>query len=301
MIKIPYVVKGRTLMKEGKANEIFYSGKVLEDAVGWLKQELPEEDLEYKNRDSLFYDHDDSCGVWLGEVRNYRYDEEKKQIVGDLWVIDRDAAEKLDYMIQNDDSKWGISPKLQVSQSEKGEVLAIRPKSWAFVLHPAGGKELMLAEKDEYDEDEEFVFSDLEEDEEKAPVALLKMEEEEQYVLGVVVTPDIPDAHGDTYSGQAIKNGAHLFWTDYNKVFVEHRDREGKMPGDLRKPDIVLNGYKDIQVVDSFVLPHEMVICGRLLPADTWLAGLKIYNPAVWQKVKEGKLNTFSLGGYGIE
>ena len=246
----------------------------------------------------MFYDHDDSCAEWLGEVRNYRYDEEKKQLIGDLWIVDRDCAEKVDYMNKQDESKWGISPRLAVKQNEEKEVMEIKPKSWAFVLHPAGGKELMLAEEDEWEEDE-FVFSDLEEDEGTEPVALLKMEEEEQYVLGIVLKPDELDAHGDSYSGKAIRNGARQFWTEYNTMLVQHRDREGRLPDLLREEWI--KGHPGVQVVDSFVLPHEMIVCGRLLPADTWLAGAKVYDNDTWQKIKRGELNGFSMGALGVK
>ena len=300
MVAIPYVVKNRTLMKEGEANGIFYPGKVLENGVAWLKEEIAEDDLEFKNRDSLFYDHDDSCANWLGEVRKIRYDTKEKQIIGDLWIVDRDAADKLDYMIQNDDSKWGISPRLKVLENEKGEVIAFKPKSWAFVLRPAGGKELMLAEEDDFEEDEdEIIFSDLEEDGEGEPVTLLKMEDEEQYALGIVLKPDEPDAHDHSYSGKAIREGARKFWTDYNVMLVEHRDRRGKMPNLFDEKTI--EGYSDIQVVDSLVLPHDTVICGRLLPADTWIAGVKVYNSEAWEKIKNGELNGFSIGALGIE
>lgn len=297
-VKIPYIVKGAVLIKEGEANDIFYPGSVLKTALGWLKEDIAEDDLEFRNRDSLFYDHDDSCAVWLGEVRNYHYDDEKKQLIGDLWIVDHDAAEKLDYMSKQDESKWGISPRLAVKQNENKEVIEIKPKSWAFVLYPAGGKELMLSEGDEYEEDE-FVFSDLEEEDSQESVALLKTEEEEQYALGIVLKPDEPDAHGDTYSGKAIREGARKFWTEYNIMLIQHRDREGRMP-DLKKEE-QFKGYPGVQIVDSFVLPHEMIICGRLLPADTWLAGIKAHNLDIWQKIKKGELNGFSIGGLGIE
>jgi len=38
------------------------------------------------------------------------------------------------------------------------------------------------------------------------------------------------------------------------------------------------------------------------LPNGTWFVSMKVNNPAVWQKVKEGKLKGFSIEGFfGME
>lgn len=285
-------------MQETEANNIFYSATVLEEAIGWLKTELAEEDLEFRNRNSLFYDHDDGCAAWLGEVRNYRFDKETKQLIGDLWIVDRDCAEKMDYQIEQMDQRlWGISPRWVVAQDkETNAVTQVRPKSWALVLHPAGGKELMLEDETE-EEDEELVYADLEEEDPETSI-LLKMDEEERYVLGIVLNPETPDAHGDTYSGKAIREGAHEFWLKYNTALIQHRDELGRMP-DLRKEGAI-QGYPGVQIVDSFVLPEAMIVMGRMLPADTWLVGSKVYNDEAWLNIKNGKLTGYSIGALGM-
>jgi hypothetical protein len=305
MVKIPLIVKDRVLMKEGEANGLFYPGEVLQEAVEWLKKPLPDDDehLAYRNRDSLFYDHDDSCETWLGEVRNYRYDPETKQIRGDLWIVDQDCADKIHYMLEQkkDQTYWGISPRLTVVQDKDNRsVVSIRPKSWALVLHPAGGKELMLSDdlNDIDSSDDELVFADLEDDEHYG-TDLLKMDEDKHYVLGIVLKPDTPDSHGDSYSPEAIEEAAHEFWREYNAALVQHRDQYGRL-SDVRSPNPLRN-YPGVHIVDSIVLPHDTMICGRWLPAKTWLAGALIENPDIWQKVKEQKLTGFSIGGVGIE
>ncbi len=148
-IEIPYIVKDRLILKEGTANGIYYSGEELEPCVAVLNEKPDPEDVEARKQTSLFWDHDDECKNWLGEVKNFRWDEEQRAIIGDLYFVDKVAAEKTHYQLEISEdklSRWGISPRVKINEQD-GRATDISFVSQAIVLDPAGGPKLML-EKD---------------------------------------------------------------------------------------------------------------------------------------------------------
>ncbi|GAI76736.1 unnamed protein product, partial [marine sediment metagenome] len=153
-IEIPYIIKDRIILKEGVANGLFYPGEELEPCVAVLNEKPDPEDVEARKRTSLFWDHDDACKNWLGEIKNCHWDAEQKAIVADVYLVDKSAAEKTHYQLEISDdklSRWGISPRVKINEQD-GRATDIRFVSQALVLDPAGGPKLML-EKDKSEEE----------------------------------------------------------------------------------------------------------------------------------------------------
>lgn len=144
-IKIPYIIENRVLLKEGVANGIFYPSEEIEPTVETLNEELDPDDVEARKRTSIFWDHDDACKNWLGEIKNFRWNPDNKELVGDIYLVDEDAAKKTHYQIQEGLSRWGISPRVRIDEKE-GRATNIHFVSFALVLEPAGGPQLMLEE-----------------------------------------------------------------------------------------------------------------------------------------------------------
>jgi len=145
-IEIPYIIKDRIILKEGVANGLFYPGEELEPCVPVLNEKPDPEDVEARKRTSLFWDHDDACKNWLGEIKNCHWDAEQKAIVADVYLVDKSAAEKTHYQLEISDdklSRWGISPRVKIEEKD-GRATNIRFVSQALVLDPAGGPKLML-------------------------------------------------------------------------------------------------------------------------------------------------------------
>ena len=63
-----------------------------------------------------------------------------------------------------------------------------------------------------------------------------------------------------------------------------------------------LNG---VSVVESWIVDDpakdKQQVFGMDYPKGTWMVSMKIEDDAIWQKVKEGKLNGFSVQGYFLE
>jgi hypothetical protein len=63
-----------------------------------------------------------------------------------------------------------------------------------------------------------------------------------------------------------------------------------------------LNG---VSVVESWIVDDpqhdKQQVFGMNYPKGTWMVSIKIEDDAIWNKVKEGKLNGFSVQGYFLE
>jgi hypothetical protein len=107
-----------------------------------------------------------------------------------------------------------------------------------------------------------------------------KLDEELQIVYAEVYVPNVPDSDNDFMTVETVREMAHKFLANgrVTKVDVEH-------------------SREDIQaaVVESFVVRKGDP---DFIP-DAWVAGVKIYDPEVWELVKSGEINGFSLDGIG--
>ena len=118
----------------------------------------------------------------------------------------------------------------------------------------------------------------------KVFVPILKAEAELQIVTGVVLQPEVVDAHGDIIGVDVIRETAHKFLTEYNrrtKLKLQHKDFK---PGRF-------------DLVESFIAPVDLAIGSKVVKAGSWVMSVKVNDKAIWQKVKDGKITGFSIGG----
>ena len=108
-----------------------------------------------------------------------------------------------------------------------------------------------------------------------------KLDGEEQIVFGEVYAPGFPDSQGDFMSAEEIRKMAYNF---LRKGLVSNIDTNHS-----RQPN---QSY----VVESFIARADDPV---FIPGS-WVLGVHIPDPAVWQMVKSGELNGFSLDGMGM-
>ena len=129
-IKVPHTIKNRLLFQEGLHNGLFYPGEQLRENV-----EL------WNNNDLMFAEHADASNSWVGLTKNAHYIENEKAIYGDLELVDKSTAQKLEYQVLKKDGRMGISPTIDVDkQMLDGKLCAMGPyklKSQSIVLDPA--------------------------------------------------------------------------------------------------------------------------------------------------------------------
>ena len=118
----------------------------------------------------------------------------------------------------------------------------------------------------------------------KVYVPVLKVEEERRLVTGIVLEPDVVDAHGDVIRERIIEKAAHKFLSDYNE-----ETRMGLMHRKFAD-----NG---IELAESWVAPCDVTINGVKIRQGTWVMTVHVVRDDVWGDVKAGRLTGFSIGG----
>lgn len=137
-VKLPYIVKDRTLMSPGTWNNYKYTSEEIEKAffnTNW----------EDKDIRALYYEHEDGNkdekGVirnakWLGEVINPRIEREGDNAVlkGDLLIVNKQTAVDIHY-----GARYGVSPRCGGPEHlcSEGSMMDFKYKNFSIVKVPA--------------------------------------------------------------------------------------------------------------------------------------------------------------------
>jgi hypothetical protein len=105
---------------------------------------------------------------------------------------------------------------------------------------------------------------------------VVKLDDEEQIVMGVVYAPDVPDSHGDFMTETEIKKACYKFMKR----------------GDMGCVDIMHDNKRyGCEIVECFIVRKDdpdFPIPGA------WVAAVHCPD-AIWDRVKKGELNGFSM------
>lgn len=110
---------------------------------------------------------------------------------------------------------------------------------------------------------------------------ILKADEEQRFILGVVLEPLDVDAQADIMIPQDIEKTAHNYLRDHRVVGLRHKSKASAV------------------VVESYIAPVNFELDGQAVKKGSWLLGVIIDDPLLWTDVKEGRINGFSVGGFG--
>lgn len=254
------ILKDRVLLREGKANGLFYDFKEIAPLAAILNETPPSDQPDEANRDSLFLDHGDGITTWVGLVKDFKTDEKEKALRGDVHIVDSDLAEKIQFQIDEGRARFGISPRLLIDRDgEKARKLKMR--SFSLVLNPAGGEELMLWSGE-----------------------VLKIDDAKRLVLGPVLIPDETDLQNEFMTKEEIEKTAHGFF----KGLIEGDSKTGEMHR-------IFKGR--VEVVESYLMPCDGIVNGKTVRKGTWMMNVHIPGDEEWGKVKKGIYRGFSVGG----
>lgn len=115
----------------------------------------------------------------------------------------------------------------------------------------------------------------------EADVKLLKRDEAQQIVYGVVYEPDVVDAHGDFMDAGEIEKAAHVFLKEFRNIDKQH-DFTSKVG----------------EVIESYIAPADFELGGQTVTKGTWMMAVKVVDD-VWTGIQKGEFTGFSLAGYG--
>ena len=104
---------------------------------------------------------------------------------------------------------------------------------------------------------------------------------DERFVLGIVLEPEVVDAQGDIYSAEEIRAAAHRFMEEFGGLGLMHR----------------LRVNEQVKVLESFLAPTDFTVGELTIKKGTWLLAVRVLSDELWERVKTGELTGFSIGG----
>lgn len=123
---------------------------------------------------------------------------------------------------------------------------------------------------------------------------------EERMVVGPAMVPDKMIIRRNEITGEVY----YVYFTAETIKKLQQKFMQEKL---LDKTNVehgrkFLNG---VSVVESWIVDDpskdKQQVFGMDYPKGTWMVSMKIEDESIWQKVKEGKLNGFSVQGYFLE
>ena len=120
--------------------------------------------------------------------------------------------------------------------------------------------------------------------------------EEKKIVIGPAMVPDLKifrkDAKGNPY---------YVYFTSKTIAMIAEKYMRNKY---IDNNDLMHDGkaVRDVYVIESWIKEDENDKSVKYgygdLPVGTWFVSMKVKNPKVWEAVKSGQLNGFSVSGY---
>jgi hypothetical protein len=116
----------------------------------------------------------------------------------------------------------------------------------------------------------------------------LHKSEREGVFTGIVLVPDLPDAHDDVFSRREIEQAAHQFLKDYALAKGECA------------PDVEHSGRDaDAELLEHYLAPCDITVEGKPVRAGSWVQSWKVNDPLTKAEIEDGQLTGLSLEGTG--
>ena len=114
-------------------------------------------------------------------------------------------------------------------------------------------------------------------------VALIKGADpqDERYVLGVVLEPDVVDAQNDIYDADEVRKAAHGFMSQFQTFGLMHQQP--------------LEDH--VEILESYLAPVDFDIADQTIRKGSWLLAIRVLSGELWEQVRNGTLTGFSIGG----
>ena len=133
-------------------------------------------------------------------------------------------------------------------------------------------------------------------DKEKMSKQRFQTDDEKRIVLGPAMIPDVK-----IYRKDSLGNPYYVYFSSDTIKMIAEKYMRNKY---IDNNDEMHNGkaVSDVYVVESWIKESENDKSTDFgygdLPVGTWFVSMKVRNDETWDKVKEGKLNGFSVSGY---
>lgn len=122
-------------------------------------------------------------------------------------------------------------------------------------------------------------------------------------ITGIVLSPVI-DGQNQLVSPAEIAEACLLWNSKFQHLTIQHRDKSGALLNleSLTNPETFKDCFdQSFEILSSFTTDTDSVLNGESIPGGSWLLSLRVENPEIFELVKEGRLNGYSIGGLGIK
>ena len=136
------------------------------------------------------------------------------------------------------------------------------------------------------------------ESKESLTVEIAKADEEKRIVYGVVLDPYKIDAHGDLIHPAEVEKTAHGWMAKSRLVGLQHSEMANAVP--VESWLVPYPSDKDYKAAMAGK-PHKATKAAfgtDVVHSGTWILGTRL-GKSEWAAVKSGKLNAYSIGGFG--
>lgn len=112
---------------------------------------------------------------------------------------------------------------------------------------------------------------------------IVKADQENHYLTGVVYEPLVEDAHGNFMTEEEITKAAYYFTKNSGNIDVQHS----------------FEPLESAIVVENWVAKADFKIDKEEIKKGTWLMTVEVSDEDVWEAVQKGDITGFSMGGVG--
>lgn len=112
---------------------------------------------------------------------------------------------------------------------------------------------------------------------------IVKKDEINHYITGVVYEPLVEDAHGNYMTEEEITKAAYWFAKNGDSVDIQHS----------------FEALEKAAVVENWIAKADFKIGDEAITKGTWLMTVEVADDEVWEAVQKGEITGFSMGGLG--
>lgn len=121
----------------------------------------------------------------------------------------------------------------------------------------------------------------------RRPVDVVKADDEQRLVYGVVLEPDSEDRQGDVISKEDVELAAHRFLHATQRAGVQMGDQHRRL------------APADVVPVESYIAPCDFQMGGQTVKKGSWVLVTHVNDDDLWGQVKKGMKAGYSVAGSG--
>lgn len=106
-------------------------------------------------------------------------------------------------------------------------------------------------------------------------------DEDERLVKGVVLEPGTIDLQGDIITSENIRKVAFDYMARSRVVGFRHKEAT------------------NAAIVESYIADFDFILNDQKVVKGSWVMTVKVFSDDIWLMVKNGEINSFSIGGWG--